>query len=82
MKATYKHPCLGIEEEPTSKKTLLVQEEGQREVKRDVRHYNLDMLLSVGYRVSSALRHVLISPQYHRYAHGASVLNRLPRPPV
>ena len=30
-----------------------VQKEGEREVKRDVEYYNLDMILSVGYRVKS-----------------------------
>jgi hypothetical protein len=37
----------------TSVKFALVQIEGGRSVKRDVVHYNLDMILSVGYRVSS-----------------------------
>lgn len=31
-----------------------VQQEGTREVKRDVEYYNLDAILSVGYRVNSA----------------------------
>jgi hypothetical protein len=32
---------------------LLVRSEGEREVKRLVDHYNLDMIISVGYRVKS-----------------------------
>ncbi len=31
----------------------IVQKEGQREVEREVKHYNLDLILSVGYRVNS-----------------------------
>lgn len=31
-----------------------VQKEGEREVKRKIEHYNLDLILSVGYRVNSA----------------------------
>src|SRR3989339_340545 len=30
-----------------------VQKEGQREVSRDIEYFNLDMILSVGYRVNS-----------------------------
>lgn len=37
----------------TNKDFLVVQIEGQRQVKRSIKHYNLDMILSVGYRVSS-----------------------------
>jgi prophage maintenance system killer protein/predicted XRE-type DNA-binding protein len=43
--------------ELTQKATIrnfrIVQKEGKREVDRDVKHYNLDMILSVGYRVNS-----------------------------
>ncbi len=31
----------------------IVQKEGKREVEREISHYNLDMILSVGYRVNS-----------------------------
>ena len=31
----------------------LVQKEGEKEVSRDIPHYNLDMIISVGYRVNS-----------------------------
>ena len=37
----------------TSKDFLLVQKEGNREVKRKVKYYNLDAVISVGYRVNS-----------------------------
>lgn len=37
----------------TVKKYLTVQSEGNRSVKRKVDHYNLDMIISVGYRVNS-----------------------------
>lgn len=39
--------------EATHKKYLLVRPEGGREVRRLVDHYNLDMIISVGYRVKS-----------------------------
>ena len=37
----------------TCKKFLQVQKEGIREVKRSVDHYNLDMIIALGYRVQS-----------------------------
>ena len=37
----------------TNKKFLLVQKEGKREVKRNIDHYNLDMIIALGYRVQS-----------------------------
>lgn len=39
--------------EATVSKMEIVQEEGRRKVKREIEHYNLDAILSVGYRVSS-----------------------------
>ena len=40
-------------ENRTIQKYLIVQKEGSREVKRSVEHYNLDMIISLGYRVNS-----------------------------
>lgn len=40
-------------EEATTKEFLVVRQEGKRQVKRQIRHYNLDAIISVGYRVSS-----------------------------
>ncbi len=37
----------------TCKKFLQVQKEGNREVKRNIDHYNLDMIIALGYRVQS-----------------------------
>jgi hypothetical protein len=37
----------------TIRKFRIVQTEGRRQVSRDVEHYNLDMILAVGYRVRS-----------------------------
>lgn len=42
-----------LDKNPTHKKYLLVQTEGKREVKREVSHYNLDMIIALGYRVQS-----------------------------
>ena len=39
--------------EATIKKFLTVRQEGQRQVKRNLDFYNLDMIISVGYRVKS-----------------------------
>lgn len=43
-----------LDAETTSAKIALVRQEGSRKVKRQLEHYNLDMVISVGYRVSSA----------------------------
>lgn len=39
----------------THKKFLSVQPEGTRQVRRDLDYYNLDMIISVGYRVKSLI---------------------------
>lgn len=44
-----------LEPERTIKDFLIVQNEGDREVQRQVAHYNLDMIISVGYRIKSAI---------------------------
>ena len=42
-----------LEAEATTKEILVVRTEGQRRVRRRIRHYNLDAIISVGYRVNS-----------------------------
>ena len=42
-----------LDEQSTSKESLLVQKEGNRNVERNVKFYNLDLIISVGYRVKS-----------------------------
>lgn len=42
-----------LSENATNKDFLVVQEEGSRQVKRNLKHYNLDAIISVGYRVNS-----------------------------
>lgn len=42
-----------LEKNATVAKFATVQKEGSREVKRDVEYYNLDAIISVGYRVNS-----------------------------
>jgi len=37
----------------TTRKFRVVQTEGKREVEREIEHFNLDMIISVGYRVNS-----------------------------
>lgn len=51
LKALYREGEL--KEQATCKEYLQVQFEGSREVSRMVRHYNLDAILAVGYRVRS-----------------------------
>ena len=42
-----------LEEFATTKEFLVVQSEGRRQVRRNLKHYNLDAIISVGYRVNS-----------------------------
>ena len=42
-----------LSENRTCKKFLQVQTEGSRQVKREIEHYNLDMIISLGYRINS-----------------------------
>ena len=39
----------------TVRKFRTVQKEGNREVSRDIEHYNLDLIISLGYRVKSQI---------------------------
>jgi len=51
LKNIYKDEELA--EAATTKDFLVVQTEGKRKVKRSLKHYNLDAIISLGYRVSS-----------------------------
>ena len=42
-----------IDREATKKDFFIVRSEGERRVRREVAHHNLDAVLSVGYRVNS-----------------------------
>ncbi len=42
-----------LEEAATCAKFAQVRQEGKRQVRRDILYYNLDMILSIGYRVNS-----------------------------
>ncbi|MFA6422760.1 MAG: virulence RhuM family protein [Candidatus Buchananbacteria bacterium] len=42
-----------LSEKATTKDYLVVQKEGSREVKRSIKIYNLDAIISVGYRINS-----------------------------
>lgn len=57
IKTIGKHISNALNEElkdiPTVAKFATVQKEGEREVTRHIEYYNLDMILSVGYRVKS-----------------------------
>ncbi|HXV83929.1 MAG TPA: RhuM family protein [Candidatus Binatia bacterium] len=51
LKNVYAEKELG--ERSTTKDFLAVRTEGKRQVRRKLRHYNLDAIISVGYRISS-----------------------------
>lgn len=57
IKTIGKHISNALKEEliviPTVAKFATVQKEGNREVERQVEYYNLDVIISVGYRVKS-----------------------------
>ena len=44
---------LELDKESTTEDFSIVQKEGSREVKRNIKYYNLDAVISVGYRVNS-----------------------------
>jgi prophage maintenance system killer protein len=43
-----------LDEAASAKEILVVQTEGKRQVRRQLKHYNLDAIISVGYRVNSS----------------------------
>ena len=49
--------------EATIKKFFIVQQEGKREVRRGIDHYNLDVIIAVGYRVQSP-----VATRFRRWA--------------
>lgn len=54
-----------LEESATCKNYLQVQNEGERQVKREMKFYNFDMILAVGYRVRSN-----VGVHFRRWASG------------
>ena len=52
-----------LDEDRTYKKFLLVRQEGARQVKRNIDHYNLDVIIALGYRVQSQ-----IATRFRRWA--------------
>lgn len=44
-----------LDEDSTVKEFLTVQQEGTRSVERKVKYYNLDMIISLGYRIKSKI---------------------------
>ena len=44
-----------LDKDGTYKKYLLVRQEGKRQVRRNIDHYNLDVIIALGYRVQSPI---------------------------
>lgn len=73
--------------EATVKNYLTVQREGKREVQRQIEYYNLDMVISVGYRVKSLIAtrfRIWATGQLKEYIVKGFVMDdeRLKNPPV
>lgn len=54
-----------LDENPTIRNFRIVRTEGTRQVNREIKHYNLDMILAVGYRVRSN-----VGAHFRRWASG------------
>ena len=52
-----------LTKDSTIRNFRIVRKEGKRDVSRDIEHYNLDMIISVGYRVNS-----VIGTQFRQWA--------------
>lgn len=52
-----------LDENRTYKNFLLVHQEGNRQVKRNIAHYNLDMVIALGYRIQSQ-----VATRFRRWA--------------
>lgn len=52
-----------LDQNRTHKKYLLVRQEGGRKVQRNIDHYNLDMIIALGYRVQSQ-----VATRFRRWA--------------
>lgn len=54
-----------LEQESTIKKYLIVQTEGSRQVSREIAHYNLQMIIAVGFKVNNER-----AVQFRKWANG------------
>ena len=52
-----------LQEDRTYKDFLLVRQEGKRNVQRNIAHYNLDIIIALGYRVQSQ-----VATRFRRWA--------------
>ncbi len=76
-----------LSQEATHKKFLSVRREGKRDVRRELDFYNLDMIISVGYRVKSLIAtrfRIWATRQLKEYIIKGFVMDdeRLKNPPV
>ncbi|MBN1868619.1 virulence RhuM family protein [Candidatus Sumerlaeota bacterium] len=83
--ATVTHHVSSIYEErelspdTTTRQYLVVQTEGGRRVRRTLDHYNLDMVLAIGYRVRSPRRLPRIQRTRHSNRRGSTTARRFAR---
>ncbi len=76
-----------LSDEATHKKSLWIRQEGKRQVQRELDSYNLDMVISVGYRVKSLIAtrfRIWATQQLKEYIVKGFVMDdeRLKNPPV
>lgn len=76
-----------LSREATHKKFLLVRQEGNRRIQRNLNFYNLDMMISVGYRIKSRIAtrfRIWATQRLKKYIIKGFVLDdqRLKNPPV
>lgn len=65
-----------LPKESTIKKFFIVQQEGNRQVRREIDHYNLDVIIAIGYRVQSK-----VATRFRQWATARQQSNTVQRRP-
>ena len=66
-----------LKEAATTEDFSVVRSEGQRQVRRKIRHYNLDAIISIGYRINS--KRAVLRKERSQGMRTAAPLRRPPR---